>query len=109
MVYVLFFFFNDTATTEIYTLSLHDALPIYTYSPMLHSVSVIAPVPAVVILDGQGVHRAWDSVSLYVFTGHGWQTSITSCFPAGHETVGNTLNIEKDVRLDYTGYIDSSH
>ena len=23
------FFFNDTATTEIYTLSLHDALPIY--------------------------------------------------------------------------------
>src|SRR2546426_6488455 len=25
----LLFFFNDTATTEIYTLSLHDALPIY--------------------------------------------------------------------------------
>ena len=24
-----FFFFNDTATTEIYTLSLHDALPIF--------------------------------------------------------------------------------
>src|SRR2546427_8568217 len=28
MLHVLFFFFNDTATTEIYTLSLHDALPI---------------------------------------------------------------------------------
>src|SRR3712207_7715139 len=27
------FFFNDTATTEIYTLSLHDALPIYAYDP----------------------------------------------------------------------------
>src|SRR5208337_5287106 len=26
--YFFFFFFNDTATTEIYTLSLHDALPI---------------------------------------------------------------------------------
>src|SRR5256885_17126333 len=26
--YSFFFFFNDTATTEIYTLSLHDALPI---------------------------------------------------------------------------------
>src|SRR5256885_14866104 len=26
---IYFFFFNDTATTEIYTLSLHDALPIY--------------------------------------------------------------------------------
>src|SRR3712207_6919435 len=32
MVYITlcsFFFFNDTATTEIYTLSLHDALPIF--------------------------------------------------------------------------------
>src|SRR5215475_14863048 len=30
---ILFFFFNDTATTEIYTLSLHDALPIYVRRP----------------------------------------------------------------------------
>src|SRR3712207_8914304 len=28
MIFLFFFFFNDTATTEIYTLSLHDALPI---------------------------------------------------------------------------------
>src|SRR6266436_8483026 len=28
---MIFFFFNDTATTEIYTLSLHDALPISGY------------------------------------------------------------------------------
>src|SRR4029077_21265732 len=28
LIYSFFFFFNDTATTEIYTLSLHDALPI---------------------------------------------------------------------------------
>src|SRR3712207_9288001 len=27
-IFFIFFFFNDTATTEIYTLSLHDALPI---------------------------------------------------------------------------------
>src|SRR3712207_6856333 len=27
--FFVFFFFNDTATTEIYTLSLHDALPIF--------------------------------------------------------------------------------
>src|SRR5260221_6867178 len=31
----LFFFFNDTATTEIYTLSLHDALPISCSRPRL--------------------------------------------------------------------------
>src|SRR3712207_9252356 len=30
---VFFFFFNDTATTEIYTLSLHDALPIFELDP----------------------------------------------------------------------------
>src|SRR5260370_38032301 len=29
LIALLFFFFNDTATTEIYTLSLHDALPIF--------------------------------------------------------------------------------
>src|SRR5467141_5472135 len=31
--FVFFFFFNDTATTEIYTLSLHDAPPIKTVPP----------------------------------------------------------------------------
>ena len=35
--YYVFFFFNDTATTEIYTLSLHDALPISTYLSEQHS------------------------------------------------------------------------
>src|SRR5688572_21740229 len=34
--YTLFFFFNDPATTEIYTLSLHDALPISTGISFLH-------------------------------------------------------------------------
>src|SRR3712207_6947966 len=33
--WLLVFFFNDTATTEIYTLSLHDALPIYPREPDL--------------------------------------------------------------------------
>src|SRR2546426_4826413 len=37
--FVFFFFFNDTATTEIYTLSLHDALPIYD-PPALQPVQV---------------------------------------------------------------------
>src|SRR6267143_2729909 len=32
-IFILIFFFNDTATTEIYTLSLHDALPILVASP----------------------------------------------------------------------------
>src|SRR5260221_7668652 len=32
---IIIFFFNDTATTEIYTLSLHDALPIYSRQSVL--------------------------------------------------------------------------
>src|SRR5476649_2789239 len=43
-----FFFFNDTATTEIYTLSLHDALPIS---------SLPMPVPMAVIR----VRISWDA------------------------------------------------
>src|SRR2546430_12283405 len=38
----LFFFFNDTATTEIYTLSLHDALPISRLGCLLAAVSPLA-------------------------------------------------------------------
>src|SRR5256885_11408912 len=38
-----FFFFNDTATTEIYTLSLHDALPIY--RPAGRAVVPVRPRP----------------------------------------------------------------
>src|SRR5258708_31039745 len=39
---VLFFFFNDTATTEIYTLSLHDALPILAKSESCSVAELIA-------------------------------------------------------------------
>src|SRR5437868_12708947 len=39
-IHIFFFFFTDTATTEIYTLSLHDALPI------LHTMSGPATLPA---------------------------------------------------------------
>src|SRR2546430_13181306 len=46
----IFFFFNDTATTEIYTLSLHDALPISTASrgrTPASSSSITAPTTSV--------------------------------------------------------------
>src|SRR2546427_12176742 len=40
-----FFFFNDTATTEIYTLSLHDALPIF--CPWVYRAGTANPLAAV--------------------------------------------------------------
>src|SRR2546426_3626543 len=40
--FVFFFFFNDTATTEIYTLSLHDALPILAVALQFESIAPLA-------------------------------------------------------------------
>src|SRR5437773_11433515 len=39
LLFFLFFFFNDAAPTEIYTLSLHDALPICTLEDLLREVA----------------------------------------------------------------------
>src|SRR5260221_10423099 len=41
----VFFFFNDTATTEIYTLSLHDALPIFDFDPNQQHADPDLPTP----------------------------------------------------------------
>src|SRR3712207_8156291 len=43
---MLFFFFNDTATTEIYTLSLHDALPISALAGVDPVTMLTGPIPA---------------------------------------------------------------
>src|SRR3712207_9112986 len=44
-----FFFFNDTATTEIYTLSLHDALPIFRERVLAAVAESPTPVRCVVV------------------------------------------------------------
>src|SRR2546425_6583463 len=49
----MFFFFNDTATTEIYTLSLHDALPIFSHGQQrrLEVGLALAARPKAIFLD----------------------------------------------------------
>src|SRR3712207_7093255 len=42
----MFVFFNDTATTEIYTLSLHDALPIYSFNASTFAAREVASTRA---------------------------------------------------------------
>src|SRR2546426_9279263 len=53
LVSLSFFFFNDTATTEIYTLSLHDALPIWRgIGVIVVVIAVVLVLIAVVVLSG---------------------------------------------------------
>src|SRR5438874_4075227 len=51
--FFFFFFFNDTATTEIYTLSLHDALPIFAHGGELFIEEVLADARAFAGRDAQ--------------------------------------------------------
>src|SRR5215469_17319626 len=60
------FFFNDTATTEIYTLSLHDALPIP------HAPLELHPISAFQLLS------PWISCCN---TGHGTPYCVAACWP----------------------------
>src|SRR5438105_7478655 len=46
VVVCFFFFFTDTATTEIYTLSLHDALPIWGRTPVRYRIARLQPAGA---------------------------------------------------------------
>src|SRR2546422_5989505 len=50
MVGFCFFFFNDTATTEIYTLSLHDALPISRSRTVVHDQKSMAAIDGLLAL-----------------------------------------------------------
>src|SRR5258708_39166958 len=56
-----FFFFNDTATTEIYTLSLHDALPISFLSVGLSGFGGVLPFARRMLVD----RRAWLTESAF--------------------------------------------
>src|SRR2546423_11690507 len=57
------FFFNDTATTEIYTLSLHDALPIFRVRGDVHPLARHLARHLEVELDAVGVLRSEEHTS----------------------------------------------
>ena len=63
------FFFNDTATTEIYTLSLHDALPIWTIDRILWVAGILLGVIAILCGGAAYIRRESRAVA-------GWATGL---------------------------------
>src|SRR5689334_24196828 len=74
ILFFFFFFFNDTATTEIYTLSLHDALPIYLHEkpepPLVtHIHAVVFTIWLLIMTDRKStrLNSSHSSISYAVF------------------------------------------
>src|SRR5256884_1368839 len=90
----IFFFFNDTATTEIYTLSLHDALPIFRHLP-------------IVTIDGETA-RDFDDAVYVERRANGWHLQVHIADVAHYVRTSTVLDREdrKSTRLNSShGYI----
>src|SRR2546422_7044374 len=86
LLFLFFFFFNDTATTEIYTLSLHDALPI--------SVSAL-PVAAY-----------WVAIEMFCANTILGSTASQRCRASSRESCSRRTSDRKSTRLNSShGYI----
>src|SRR5207247_9022708 len=83
----LFFFFNDTATTEIYTLSLHDALPISKW--ILRRLARLARP----IEQACGDERARDRKSTRLNSSHEWISYAVFCLKKKKKTRQQTKHI----------------
>src|SRR2546422_10637746 len=79
-----FFFFNDTATTEIYTLSLHDALPISQVHPVFAvawrpgALDLVSLRPGVRVGGGEVASRR-DRKSTRLNSSHGYISYAVFC------------------------------
>src|SRR5690606_41714026 len=80
-----FFFFNSTATTEIYTLSLHDALPIYPKYGYYQTVQ----------MDNQGREQVYSRFQGFIFGGAPRGESKSLSF-----SIRNVLEDRKSTRLN---------
>src|SRR2546429_9383488 len=75
---IIFFFFNDTATTEIYTLSLHDALPI-SLTGKRPAVASPAPRPARAVACAPCWRPRKDRKSTRLNSSHGYISYAVFC------------------------------
>src|SRR2546429_8923581 len=77
----IFFFFNDTATTEIYTLSLHDALPICggLSSPTLYPTLYKAVCAYTIVINRSACLLVLDRKSTRLNSSHGYISYAVFC------------------------------
>src|SRR2546422_4747805 len=104
----LFFFFNDTATTEIYTLSLHDALPILALSMQMKRWAGLANPPHL-SASPQSTMMALDRKSTRLNSSHGYISYAVFCLKKKIEHLSlseeelqvlNSLNLSPSQVLD---------
>src|SRR5258707_3391074 len=96
-----FFFFNDTATTEIYTLSLHDALPIFRLRGRYHTLRQEAALMTIV---GCDLHTRKQQVAvLHTDTGEVVEQELVHAGDAV-EQFYRTLPCPVTVGIESTGY-----
>src|SRR5260221_9735424 len=101
-----FFFFNDTATTEIYTLSLHDALPIFLLAATA-ILSLIAFAPSVAASPRSGDLQITKECSEYTGQAGSFCTFVSSnirAIPAGariyYASAAGATSLDTDVVID---------
>src|SRR6266496_6324733 len=93
-----FFFFNDTATTEIYTLSLHDALPIYPYMTWREYTVEYPDLPGETLAQvarRQGLRTALDRKSTRLNSSHVEISYAVFCLKKKNKTNNRNTRIQK--------------
>src|SRR2546429_7191629 len=97
-----FFFFNDTATTEIYTLSLHDALPILSSGlPKPENMRMVQGSPRYIVACGPRVYGK-DRKSTRLNSSHGYISYAVFCLKKKKKTATESYSSQPPPSLSHT-------
>src|SRR5687768_18168826 len=102
---IFFFFFNDTATTEIYTLSLHDALPILMIAPMtcdVYSKGSPSKRARSASLPFSSEPTRLDRKSTRLNSSHGYISYAVFCLKKKKKKKSNTQSPKQSHSMSYT-------
>src|SRR2546430_10796817 len=98
---LIFFFFNDTATTEIYTLSLHDALPISLRLRPLHGLVLDEPGPQLVVVQAARATSRTDRKSTRLNSSHSQISYAVFCLKKKKKIINHCWIMTNDDHLSH--------